>query len=389
LYNIAGTGVGEAALLSAIIGGGSAAISGGDPLKGALLGALTGGVGNLAAPALGSLFGATAPGITEGLKLGAEFVPEAIPGIADAATTGINMAPNVANTLGTGVGSAGSNLYTAGFPQVPGTTPFSFQDASLAAQKQAAASSFGPFTHADLAMQGTNVADPTNFGLNASEYFKPALGTDPANPLIGRYPEAVTPRLPAISNPIAPDRLSLFDEPMAYLKANKPAALAAGIAGITGSRKTFDPPKNKYTGALSQFNFDPSKYMPSHYAGGGITSLDSGGYDRQVGDNPMYMPAMASGGIATLGGYSDGGRMLKGPGDGMSDSIPASIAGKQPARLARDEFVVPADVVSHLGNGSSDAGAKQLYAMMDRIRQARTGTKKQGREIRPSKFMPA
>jgi hypothetical protein len=176
---------------------------------------------------------------------------------------------------------------------------------------------------------------------------------------------------------------------MAYLKANKPAALAAGIAGITGSRKTFDPPKNKYTGALSQFNFDPSKYMASNYAGGGITSLDSGGYDRQVGDNPMYMPAMASGGIATLGGYSDGGRMLKGPGDGMSDSIPASIAGKQPARLARDEFVVPADVVSHLGNGSSDAGAKQLYAMMDRIRQARTGTKKQGREIRPSKFMPA
>jgi len=90
-----------------------------------------------------------------------------------------------------------------------------------------------------------------------------------------------------------------------------------------------------------------------------------------------------------LGGYSDGGRMLKGPGDGMSDSIPASIENKRPARLATDEFVVPADVVSHLGNGSSDAGAKVLYSMMDRVRQARTGQKKQGKQINPNKFMPA
>jgi hypothetical protein len=97
----------------------------------------------------------------------------------------------------------------------------------------------------------------------------------------------------------------------------------------------------------------------------------------------------AGGGIADLGSYSDGGRMLKGPGDGMSDSIPATIANKRPARLANEEFVVPADVVSHLGNGSSDAGAKQLYAMMDRVRKARTGTKQQGREINPTKYMPA
>jgi hypothetical protein len=93
-------------------------------------------------------------------------------------------------------------------------------------------------------------------------------------------------------------------------------------------------------------------------------------------------------GISDLGGYSDGGRMLKGPGDGMSDSIPASIENKRPARLATDEFVVPADVVSHLGNGSSEAGAKVLYAMMDRVRKARTGNKKQGKQINPSKFMP-
>jgi hypothetical protein len=90
-----------------------------------------------------------------------------------------------------------------------------------------------------------------------------------------------------------------------------------------------------------------------------------------------------------LGGYSDGGRMLKGPGDGMSDNIPATIAGKQPARLADGEFVVPADVVSHLGNGSTDAGAKQLYAMMNRVRKARTGNQKQGKQIKPAKYMAA
>jgi hypothetical protein len=95
---------------------------------------------------------------------------------------------------------------------------------------------------------------------------------------------------------------------------------------------------------------------------------------------------MAQGGH--LGGYSDGGRMLKGPGDGMSDDIPASIAGIQPARLANEEFVIPADVVSHLGNGSSEAGAKVLYSMMDKVRKARTGHTKQGKQINPEKLMP-
>jgi hypothetical protein len=99
---------------------------------------------------------------------------------------------------------------------------------------------------------------------------------------------------------------------------------------------------------------------------------------------------MAAGGqIPNLGSYSDGGRMLKGPGDGMSDDIPGVIGNKQPARLADGEFVVPADVVSHLGNGSTDAGAKRLYAMMDEVRKARTGNKKQGKKIKAEKYLPA
>jgi len=91
-------------------------------------------------------------------------------------------------------------------------------------------------------------------------------------------------------------------------------------------------------------------------------------------------------------GYAAGGmapRFLSGGGDGMSDDIPATINGKQEARLADGEFVIPADVVSHLGNGSSKAGAKQLYSMMDKVRTARTGRKSQGKQINPRKYLLA
>jgi hypothetical protein len=92
----------------------------------------------------------------------------------------------------------------------------------------------------------------------------------------------------------------------------------------------------------------------------------------------------------SLGGYASGGnpRLLQGPGDGMSDNIPATIGGRQPARLADGEFVVPADVVSHLGNGSTDAGAKKLHGMMDKVRMSRTGKKKQAPQVKTDKFIP-
>jgi hypothetical protein len=99
------------------------------------------------------------------------------------------------------------------------------------------------------------------------------------------------------------------------------------------------------------------------------------------------------GGLGSLGSYSDGGRLLKGPGDGVSDSIPATIGAKgQPARLADGEFVIPARIVSELGNGSTDAGAKKLYAMMDRVQKARgktTGKNKVAANIRSDKYLPA
>jgi len=99
-----------------------------------------------------------------------------------------------------------------------------------------------------------------------------------------------------------------------------------------------------------------------------------------------YMSGPKGGVKLAQGGYLDGGML---PGDGMSDDVPANIDGEQEAALSQGEFVVPADVVSHLGNGSSDAGSRRLYAMMDKVRQARTGNKQQGNQINPERYMPA
>lgn len=112
-------------------------------------------------------------------------------------------------------------------------------------------------------------------------------------------------------------------------------------------------------------------------ASGGIASYD---------DQPGMDYAM--GGLASLAGGGMPPRYLRGGGDGMSDSIPARIGDKQEARLADGEFVVPADVVSHIGNGSSNAGAKKLYAMMDRVRQARTGKTRQAPAVNMRRMMP-
>jgi hypothetical protein len=119
------------------------------------------------------------------------------------------------------------------------------------------------------------------------------------------------------------------------------------------------------------------------YGIGRLENLASAGSRAKAADTFYAM----GGPIAFAKGGHQG--YLDGAGDGMSDSIPATIEGQQPARLADGEFVIPADVVSHIGNGSSKAGSKRLYAMLDRVRKARTGHTKQGKEINPNKYMPA
>ena len=202
-----------------------------------------------------------------------------------------------------------------------------------------------------------------------------------------------------------------------------------GLAGTQGDQEgDYDMPKTGQTpGAFG--SFDINKILSDLLSGAGskigsyaqnnplqsllmmgmLASALSGGNKQSVGGYKgpgINMGLKANRGVAALPAaraygapvsgqkmledvtYAAEGKYLRGNTDGMADEIPSSIDGKQPAALSHGEFVVPADVVSHLGNGNSDAGAKVLYGMMDKVRKARTGTTKQGKRINPEKFTP-
>jgi hypothetical protein len=168
---------------------------------------------------------------------------------------------------------------------------------------------------------------------------------------------------------------------------------SGGIASYAGDKGSAVKKKKKatYTSEAKIAASDPYE--------AGIARLGNAMYQSQMPQEVSkgLQPTMslgdlnlAKGGKAHLGSYSDkGGRLLKGPGDGVSDDIPATIGDKQPARLADGEFVVPARIVSELGNGSTDAGAKKLYGMMDRIQKKRRKTKGIATNTKADRFLPA
>jgi hypothetical protein len=151
------------------------------------------------------------------------------------------------------------------------------------------------------------------------------------------------------------------------LAADLVASLTPQYQAANPYKYAYDPKKQRYSAATPDMNqLHAFKALQDQKA-------------EEEAAAQAYQPyggGGAAGGLMPydLGGYSDGGRLLRGPGDGVSDDIPATIAGKQPARLADGEFVIPARIVSELGNGSTDAGAKRLYAMMDRIQDGRKKT---------------
>jgi hypothetical protein len=178
-----------------------------------------------------------------------------------------------------------------------------------------------------------------------------------------------------------------------YVKQGDTAGLAAAQAasdaqkaGILAAYKPAAAPPaiNPYAGQMAmKYNTPAPAATTPTGASAGLPAIPT---QQQLMD-PNYninSIGMADGGIAMAKG-----RYLRGGTDGMADKISTTIDGDQEAALSHGEFVIPADVVSHLGNGNSDAGAKKLYAMMDRIREARTGTKKQGKKINPDKFLAA
>ena len=336
-----GGGVGEAMLVSAVVGGTTSAATGGDPLKGALLGAATAGVG---AGIAGATTGATAAGTT------AAAAPTAAAGTATAAPTaaGLDAALTAANTTASAaLPSAGAPLTTAGVDGAGLTSAGASEGLNLA----------GGSTDAGLKYagvpQGASI-DP--FSLN---YADPLTGST-----VGATPTSVA----AVENPMFPSINKFYtDNPMAT------RAGAGALASALGDTKRDEEEEDEYSSQLDRFTYNPDTYV-ARAASGGL--MDTAVARRLMGGGQ-------------LGSYSDGGQALQGPGDGMSDSIPGVIGGAQPARLADGEFVVPADVVSGIGNGSTDAGSRQLYAMMDKIREARTGRTKQAPEINPRRMMPA
>jgi hypothetical protein len=176
-------------------------------------------------------------------------------------------------------------------------------------------------------------------------------------------------------------------KPKVEAKKEEPAAAPKGLAALPASAvaSTLKVPQYDETGkVVEQERVGPVQdntkmFDMARPASPGAIPAD---LEEAVRNKPI---TAAGGGLMNLAK----GRYLNGSTDGMADKIPANIEGKQPAALSHGEFVIPADVVSHLGNGNSEAGAKRLYSMMDKIRHARTGTTKQGKQINPNKYLPA
>jgi hypothetical protein len=439
------------AAVGATAGGAGAAIQGGDPLKGALLGGAMGGVGGGLGAGFGAAGGATAGGTSGtaaggvggaagGAGTGATFgslgagtgsaVGSLSPTVTSLApsTFGSLAAPTAAGTTfgslaaptagitslavptgsalaGTGAGAVGgtggalAGNFTGFAPALSNTALATIGGTSLLGGLMQAerdefgvpgqedyVSSFDPskFRRSDPTYAPASVYVPEYKDyLRAAEggIMKLAVGgmasgpvermsmmNTAMNPQGGLYPQGMIDKTQYASPTQRPVSSELVETDPAYQRSNPMLMAEGGIAGILDAAKAQ--------------GLTPEAYQNIYGRGNAIIEME-----KALKEGKMVN--LASGGISSLGGYSDGGRMLKGPGDGMSDSIPGVIANKQPARLADGEFVVPADVVSHLGNGSTDAGAKQLYAMMDKVRKARTGKKKQAPAVKANRYMPA
>ena len=315
-------GIAEAALIGAAIGGGTSAMRGQDPLKGAMMGGLMGGVGGGISGLMGS--GAAA-------------------GAADTALT-----------------MPGATISTTAAPEMV----------------TAGESSFMPFTQSAQSPLASNPMYQDMGVPSSIPTYTPPAPTPVTDSLASDYSPVANGRdlgAPGTSSNVSLASKGPWDTAKNWWGGLTPGqklmtggGLGLGAMMMSDSRRYGVPGQKPYTGPLSQFSYSPSYYRPSL--------------------------AYAEGGITDLGGYSDGGRLLRGPGDGVSDSIPATIEGKQPARLADGEFVVPARVVSELGNGSTDAGAKKLYDMMHRVQKARKktiGKKSLAIDSKADNFLPA
>ena len=303
-----------------------------------------------------------------------------------------------AGTLGTGTYDTVGNVLNAGIQNsavgsvAPVASPLTpFPHAAMPSAATAPTSSFS----SNLSQMGrglTNLTEPAGreaFMGQAASKSAEATGIGGGKGLLKYGAAAAAPMLMSGTKTKMPDEDS---ERFNY-------AFDAGrteegyVDPVTGQRRYFNPTYTRYAAAGGPVEeMSAANVYDMQNARGGVSDM---GIDNSTGMQVMAdggLAALAGGGISNLGDYSDGGRLLKGPGDGVSDSIPAMIGRRRPARLADGEFVVPARIVSELGNGSTEAGARKLYAMMDRVQRARgktTGKGKVAKNSRADKHLPA
>lgn len=414
-----GFGTGAQIAAGAATGAGIAALSGQD----ALTGAFTGGLGGMSGGSLAKAFNPATSGIQSGLTTGQAnktFLEAATPGaaessigvnVANASSPGVQLGDFVNSTstlpLESSIG-AGTSLTDIAAANPPPTVDTSFSAGLDRLGGGNTAMGMGKLGIMGLGVAGGAGAfdpEPVYMGPSEDEKYDPrrrldlsmdtgideALNRDSGLRLIaqGGHIKKYQVGGPLTGQPQEPPpKYGIIDVGGQFVEtSDKPGP------GLI-SDKDF---KEQYQTTTAQQN------QQSGGGGGMDTNLAPGGQGADdKGLNPGALAAIASGfaqqqmnpptksqtlGLESLagGGYLETGGEV---GDGMSDEIEATIEGTQEARLSDGEFVIPADVVSHLGNGSSDAGARRLYEMMDKVRMARTGNKKQGKEIKAENFMP-
>jgi hypothetical protein len=364
----AATGAG----IGALTGGGVAALTGQDVGRNALMG----GIGGAGIGASGLYQGAEGVAAAGGSFTGAASTLGTTPGALASGYAGmtpveiassINAVPagetaGLFSTLGNGITGTQAMYGAAGL----GTLGLMAQDKSK----------YGIPPNSAVNWNGGSLAD---FRYDPQHY-NPDTVTPPNPHYQAQYQNRVTQPTPASAG-------------AGYPQVYQPTMAEGGMVPGYADGGLLDP-NSEPVDFMGGDMYPQSQQQRSYYATPTQmpTSAQQTAASYEPNTNPLTgeMTAnMAGGGLASLGSYSDGGQMLRGPGDGMSDSIPARIGSRQPARLADNEFVVPADVVSHLGNGSSDAGAKKLYSMMAQVRKARTGKKNQAPKINADKYLPA
>jgi hypothetical protein len=424
---------GAGALTGSALGAGGAALTGGDIGEGAGIGALTGAVTGGLMPAAGAATPATQAGTQVAANVGTQTAAQtaANVGTQTAAQTAANVGTQTAANVGTQAiqnvvpqtitnttNAALAKLPEVGWGQSLVGNAFNVPVTGTAANIGGTALQQGVYG-AGIGALGSGLTGQ-DIGKGAGRGFLGgAVGGAGQSALASQAGTATgalgTAAKFAAENPMITSGLISVPTSMALDSATAPDATPLPTQEQRKSQFTYNGPKYNYSPA----NYTPNVpewnvYKPNYYAAGGITDLDTyasqaqniatGGITQvpnpaEVADPEGYgqesVQMMAGGGIADLGGYATGGRpnLLNGAGDGVSDDIPASIAGKQPARLAAGEYVVPSRIVSELGNGSTDAGAQRLDEMVRKIQAGRKktmGNKKQfANDSKAYKHLPA